>query len=209
MKSPLKDHELGTIENGNTSIWQQWVTYSFAIDKSFPLQFLLPHIHGLGMLDASIRLWETKNLENPSAPKNASESSIMECSYWYFLSHQWVLGAYEVVRTLAEKGKKKKRQKANEERIFGKETYRKIVETRDLLAEARIPLAKLRPKANGQTAIPFPVIFPGDGFGWRITIDESRPGKEISRRELADAVLELLKFIYDNESVVEKSIVME
>ena len=123
----------------------------------------------------------------------------MEFSYWYLLSYLWVLGAYEVVRTLAEKGKKKKRQKANDWIAFDMVIYRKIVETRDMLAEARIPLAKLRPKGIGQTAIAFPVIFPGDGIGWRITIDESGPGKEISRRKLADVVLGLLKFMYDKE----------
>lgn len=201
---PNEGHQLGTSINGDPSIWQQWVTHSFAINKKFPLQFLLPNIQWLGMLDANIRQWEARNLDDPSAPKEASERAIMELSYWYFLSYLWVLSAYEVVRTLSQKANE--RPKPNEKRIFGKQINRKIVEMRDALAEARIPLSKLESrKTKGHTAIAFPVIFPGDGFGWRISSDESKPGKEISRRELADAMLDLLKSINDNKSMLESS----
>lgn len=186
--------------NENPSIWQQWVTASFVVDKSYPLQFLLPQIQWLGMLDENIRQWETKNLEEPSAPNRTSETAIMELSYWYFLSYLWVLGAYEVVRTLSQKVKDI--QKVKKTRIFSKEIVRKLVETRDFFAEARVPLAKLEPRKlkDHTTAIAFPMIFPENGFGWRISSDISQPGRDISRRELANAFLDLIKYIDENKA---------
>jgi len=189
--------------NENPSIRQQWVTASFVVDKSYPLQFLLPQIQWLGMLDENIRQWETRNLEDPSAPNRTSDTAIMELSYWYFLSYLWVLGAYEVIRTLSQKVKDI--QKVKKTRIFRKEIVRKLAETRDFFAEARVPLAKLEPRRlkDHTTAIAFPMIFPEKGFGWRISSDISQPGRDISRRELSNAFLDLIKYMDKNKAAPE------
>lgn len=75
-------------------------------------------------------------------------------------AYLWVLGAYEIVRTLAEKTK-----------------YPSIVQAKKLFERIRVPLAKLEASRNYKKAdfnFTFPAVLPGAcfGAGWAINQNE-------------------------------------
>jgi hypothetical protein len=176
----------GTPIQTPTTIWEKWVFYSPAINKAPPLQFLLPITHMLGYQDAFLRKWES---EFVCRPKPAStDPEIIADTYKMFESYLWVLSTYEVVRTLSQSADQNKD-------LFSTSIAKKIRDTKHKLEEIRIPLAKLEPRrVKGETALALPSKFKNT-FGW--TVEPG--GKFYSRRELADTVLELLKFMYESE----------
>lgn len=169
------------------TLWEQWVTSSLALNKVEPLQFLIQITQGLGKIDVELREWEAENLKEQSIQQSRpSESKIIEFNDRVIQSHLWVLGVYEVIRTLSQKAK-------NDHQIFGDVINEKIAKTKHDLEIIRIPLAKLEPRRlKDCTALALPIVFPDLGLGWRI--NSEIPGTEIviSRQELADEVLELL-----------------
>lgn len=168
-----------------TTLIEKWIYYSSAVNKASPLQFLLPIIHMLGYQDAMLRKWESEFFNRPSIPAPA-ESEMIAANYKMFESYLWVLSAYEVIRTLSQRADKDKK-------LFNTSVAKRIRETKHRLEEVRIPLAKLEPRRlKGETALALPGVF-NNSFGWIV----EPAGKFYSRRELADTVLDLLKFMYE------------
>lgn len=169
------------------TLWEQWTTSSLALSKVEPLQFLIPITQGLGKIDVELREWEVENLKDQSTrPNRPFELKMLEFNDKVIQSHLWVLGIYEVIRTLSQKAK-------NNPQIFGDVINEKIAKTKHDLEIIRIPLAKLEPRRlKDCTALALPVVFPDLGLGWRINSKVPEPEIAISRQELADEVLELL-----------------
>ena len=170
-----------------TSLWEEWVFYSLPIGKAEPLQFLLPIIHMLGYQDALLRNWEKEFF---SRPQSSAEKDMIADNYRMFESYQWVLSAYEVVRTMSQKADQNKGH-------FNEDETKKIREIKHKLEEVRIPLAKLEPRGRpkkGETSLALPGSS-GDSFGWIV----EPTGRFYTRRELAESLLELLKFIHEND----------
>ena len=95
------------------------------------------------------------------------------------LSYLWVLGAYEVVRTMHE------RAVAANDAMAGK-----IGNVKHRFERVRIPLAKMEPARRHKdtdSPIAYPAIHRDLGIAWQLTADEF-----VTRRELSDAMLELL-----------------
>ena len=95
-----------TMKKRYHTLWEQWVTSSLALNKVDPLQFLIPITQGLGKIDVELREWEAENLKEQSIQQSRlSESKIIEFNDKVIQSHLWVLGVYEVIRTLSQKAK--------------------------------------------------------------------------------------------------------
>jgi hypothetical protein len=106
------------------TLWEQWMTSSLALRNEDPLQFLIPITQGLGKIDAELREWEAENLKNNQLNKTASlESKMLEFNDKVIQSHLWVLGIYEVIRTLSQKTK-------NNPQVFGSAINQKIAKTK-------------------------------------------------------------------------------
>jgi len=90
-------------------------------------------------------------------------------------SYLWVLGAYEIIRTLAQKTQ-----------------HALHIKTRDEFARLRIPLAKLEPSkkhASSDFAFPEPVFFSASHeVGWTLN-----PNLVMTRKQLSEALLESLE----------------
>jgi hypothetical protein len=174
------------------TLWEQWTTSALTLNNVGPLQFLIPITQGLGKIDAELREWEAENLKEQSTRQNGSlELKMLEFNDKLIQSHLWVLGIYEVIRTLSQKTK-------NNPQVFGDAINQKIAKTKHDLEIIRIPLAKLEPRRlKDCTALALPVVFPDLGFGWRINSEAPGPEIAISRQELADEVLDLLTSMRD------------
>ena len=104
-------------------------------------------------------------------------------------SEQWVLTAYELVRVVFEYYKKRPE-------IADLALGDLVVEVRNIFARIRVPLAKMEASRKytgnpgSDAPIPLPVLHQVLGLGWALS-----PEFVISRRELADALLELLEEI--------------
>lgn len=187
---PRKFHTIfkveGTPIQTPRTLIEKWVFYSYALNKLLPLQFLLPITHMLGIHDAILRKWESEFFSKPPIP---TESEMLKNNLKMYESYLWVLSAYEVVRTLSQKSDQN-------EGLFNASVTEKIRKTKHKLEEIRIPLAKLEPRRGnkGETALAIGGQFE-NSYGWIV----EPGGKFYSRLELAEAVLELLKFMYESD----------
>lgn len=169
------------------SLLKRWVLASHAIGKigADPLGgYIAYEIQSLGRTDIRLRE-EYRGIE--ALFRQPEEEPSFALDDYLDLSRLWVLGAYELVRSLdgciaaglwsppadiADQMKKVKR----------------------MFAAVRIPLAKFEP-AGGRKATPGdliaePVFVPREGAAWNI--GASSP-EIVTRAELADALLELLE----------------
>lgn len=141
----------------------------------------------IGVVQQLARLDE-KLIQKSKEHHPASEikpGTLEDFDHFLTLSYLWVLGAYEIIRTISQ------RAKENSE-IFSEKTINKINETKKLFERIRIPLAKLEPaKAHKDTdsSIAFPRNS-ANGIGWHIA-----PDTYILRIQLSDALLETLKLM--------------
>jgi hypothetical protein len=99
------------------------------------------------------------------------------------LSYLWVLGAYEVVRTIDQWAKR-------HDSVWESELRARITDTKQEIARIRVPLAKLEPSGryrHSDSPVAYPTIDSKSGIAWHIA-----PDVVVSRRELADHILQLL-----------------
>ena len=98
------------------------------------------------------------------------------------LSYLWVLGAYELLRTLDQRTR---------EAAFGTPSSMaaRITATKHLFERVRIPLAKFEASRlnPNDSPVAYPAINPIHGVAWHIADNTF-----VSRRELADAFLALM-----------------
>jgi hypothetical protein len=162
---------------------KRWVTASLGLGCIET--FMIPTVQGLGLLDCELIPKDARFEQLSEEEQGTFEESVM-LTERFILSSLWVMGAYELVRTLDERHW--------HDNIFAvgevAECLKMLLRTMERL---RVPLAKMEPaRRHRGTDYPIPqqYIMPGYGVAWRVSED-----KLISRRWLSDGLLELLKLI--------------
>lgn len=163
--------------------YTRWVFASHPLGKVEAV--LVDYAQGLGRLDSQLIVEEKAFLDLSATGRATLEESI-KFTDRLFISQLWVLGAYEVVRTLC--------QWCNEAPdVFGAEANQKIKVLKEKFERLRIPLAKLEAaKKHKQTDSPIaiPCIHNELGIAWQLSENIF-----ISRIDLSDSFLNLLEYL--------------
>lgn len=182
----------------DTKLRNQWEVAALGLA---PIHFCAYRIlRDVGRMDAKLREADER-LCGSSIPDSSSGECRDSLEYHLTLSYLWVLGAYEIVRTVDQAcaGQKNSTGLA--------EVAAKCKEVKRLLERVRIPLAKLEvPRGNRNNApiakrnalrnkceektVAVPCFRNGVGVGWQVA-----PGVFISRRIIAALVITLGKTV--------------
>lgn len=161
---------------------EEWVAVSWAVLPFEP--HLMPVVQMLGRLDCQLIQDEDRSAALPAELRGGIPESV-RLTDRLGLSYLWILGAYELARTL--------HQRALHGSTLDAESIEMIAETKRAFARLRMPLAKMEPaRAHRDTDSPiaFPAIHHELGVAWQVA-----PGEYITRRELANLLLNLLSIL--------------
>lgn len=143
-------------------------------------QFIVVTAQGLGKLDSKL-LKEDEML----VQQNTTSSPYGDMSDHITMSYLWVLGAYEIIRSLE--------QRAREESDFLPEQTESLQQLKWRFERLRIPLAKFeaaKKHSDTDSHIAYPGVNTELGIAWQVSQDTW-----ITRRELSDSMLELFESI--------------
>lgn len=135
----------------------------------------------LAKLDCKLIDWGKKH--DPGS--KIEKGTLDDFEEYETISYLWVLGAYEIIRTI--------HQRCKNNNIFTQETLNKIKDTKDYLAQLRIPLAKLEPERHHKDIDDYLIAFPHgteEGMSWLLSGETC-----IKRIDLSNRFLELLEAI--------------
>lgn len=137
-------------------------------------------LQGLGLLDCELLVRDSQLVTNQT-PFQIDENP-MYLARHLTLSYLWILGAYEIVRSMAQQMRINSKQE-----IAEGSTFSMLLRTFERL---RIPLAKF--EASNRTArtdfpIAYPALDPMTGISWEVASDVY-----ISRTSLSDELLDYL-----------------
>ncbi|UMQ35811.1 hypothetical protein [Aeromonas hydrophila] len=155
---------------------KRWVEASHA-GKSFDV-FMVPTIQGLGKLDSRLLIEDAYIIEN-----HRSSHPFGDLSEHITQSYLWVLGAYEIIRSLD--------QRARQDEKFFPELRPDFQQLKFSFERIRIPLAKFeaaRKHQDTDSHIAYPGLHHEKGVSWQVAQDTW-----INRRELSDEMLDLLE----------------
>ena len=164
--------------------YQRWVQASHAVARIEP--FMTLTIQGLGKIDSELfekdqRHHEMLNENSPTSQEGVDLTDSITLSYL------WILGAYEVVRTLNQRFREKPAQTETR--------YLKSQELKKLFERIRIPLAKFEPSSRHKKTdfkIAYPALNSTHGIAWQVAGNHF-----ISRDELAEALIEFVEWLRD------------
>ncbi len=145
--------------------------------------FMMVVVQGLGRLDCQLIQEDSRYCSLPEAQQQTIAESI-KTSDRFTLSYLWVLGAYELVRTMDQRVRDKTS-------LISASLPQRLSELKRAFKRVRIPLAKMEPaKAHKDTDSPiaFPALHSEQGISWQLTRTDF-----VSRRELSDALLGFLE----------------
>lgn len=165
--------------------WQQWVAVSLAFDRIDVWFRVIMQM--LGRLDCEL-IYEDQLFTALSAANQGTIEESFKLSGRFTHSYLWVLGLYELLRTLD--------QKCTENAYyFSGPLNQAIKDLKKKVERLRIPLAKLEPSRRNKedSPIAYPAIHKEFGISWRIAADVF-----ISRRELSDETLSLFNAISES-----------
>lgn len=136
--------------------YHRWVNASHIAAKYEP--FMVPSIQGLGRLDHD--LYEQDGLLTANPMALSSDSDLGALSYHITMSYLWVLGAYEIIRSMQQRNKE---GGLNDEKLAA--LLRKF-------ERLRMPLAKFEPakrhkKTDSQIA--YPALNELYGIAWQVS----------------------------------------
>jgi len=160
--------------------YQEWASASRYVGEASV--FAIDAVNGLGLIDEQLVGKEAEvmvQFQGISGPIDTPISLELRT-----LSHLWVLGAYEVVRVLSNWTRR-------DATISFGALSPQLVELKHRFERLRIPLAKqevARRHKDTDSPFAFPILLAGYGVAWRVSDTTI-----ISRRELADGFLVLLK----------------
>lgn len=159
---------------------KRWITASFGMMKFN--QWAMITVQGLGSLDAKL-IKDDEGIVSTGHPKNPFQ----DLGEHIFISQLWVMGTYELIRTMS--------QDAREESSQLRPYLREINALKNKINRLRIPLAKM--EASERNRDDSPIAMPGyntaDGISWQLNHDFW-----ITRKELSDETLTLLELISKN-----------
>lgn len=158
----------------------RWIRASWAAQQ-FNV-FMVFTLNGLGKLDQNLILDDERLV--PTLITSNSDDVDMEFTYHLMLSGLWVLGSYEVVRSME--------QKTRSEVLLAQDLRDALVNLKYDFERVRIPLAKFEPPKRYK-ATDTGVAYPGVNTESRSVTWEVSKNVWISRRELSDKLLSLLE----------------
>lgn len=159
---------------------ERWVTASQVTEGFEP--FMIVAVQGLGRLDVSL-LGEDSAFVEAHERNAISIDQHIRLTDRFTLSYLWVLGAYEVVRTIC--------QRINERRdLVSGDVARQFKAVKRRISRLRMPLAKMEPASahKSDSHIAYPAMHRSLGIAWQLS-----PQDFITRAELADALLSALE----------------
>lgn len=162
--------------------FERWLKVSIGLARFDP--FVMSLVQSLGQMDANLCETDVSLVEKYKQGGNANEDYELIQGHLTH-SYLWILGSYEVIRTLTQSIKENK----SDDPV---EVLKRFQDTKKRFARLRIPLAKFEAaKANNKTD--FKIAYPGFaydiGIAWQVSDDVV-----ISRQELSDLFLETLEF---------------
>ncbi|WP_446891400.1 hypothetical protein [Aeromonas veronii] len=163
--------------------FERWLKVSIGLIRFEP--FLMSLVQNLGEMDANLCKIDFELVQKY---KNGGDANNDYDLIQHHLTHSylWILGAYEVVRTLTQLLKE---QKSDDPVVV----LHRFQAARTRFARLRIPLAKLEP-ARDYKKTDFQIAYPGFdydvGIAWQVNED-----MVISRQELSDLFLDTLEFM--------------
>lgn len=158
----------------------RWINVSHCLSSVD--HFFVITIQQLGRLDSRLVLMDSlliRNEEFNDEFTNYTNEHLMQ-------SYLWVLGAYEVVRTINDKNRPSYEAYSNYQ-----ENLKKLKHSFERL---RVPLAKFEPSRkhmNTDSHIAYPGFNLDKGVTWQVSYD-----LWITRRELSDSMLEIFEIIH-------------
>ncbi|NNA48366.1 hypothetical protein HBO18_30070 [Pseudomonas lactis] len=163
--------------------FDRWVMVSIGMARFE--EHLVSLIQDMGQLDADLCAFDARIVKADPEQMNAIYS-FDSVQHHRTQSYLWVLGAYEILRTLAQRIRE---GQSDDSPDVGE----KIKDARDRFARVRVPLAKFE-AAGRYKATDNHIAYPGVdltyGIAWQMNDNEV-----ISRQELSDAFLEALEFM--------------
>jgi hypothetical protein len=162
---------------------ERWVRASWAAATFVPEPIMAVYIQGLGRLDVSLAAGDEFFLADFEKHKT-SVSEGMALNERFTLSHLWVLGAYEVVRTICQRIKVRKGE-------IPKEVAESFEKLKHEFTRLRVPLAKMEPSGahkRTDSNIAFPTLHATKGISWQVSRDVF-----ITRQDLAESLLTALE----------------
>jgi len=159
------------------SRYLEWVRASRWLAHVHPM--LVDLANGLGILDVRL-IAKDARLQELFPTSTGRVEMPLELEH-RVLSLLWLLGAYELIRTLSQRLREKPGARALE-------AVRALVPVKLTLERLRMPLAKLEKARRGEESdfsMAFPVLDGAKGMGWVIS-----PTGHIPRRKVADDLLE-------------------
>lgn len=144
---------------------------------------------GLGKLDSQL-IEEDRIYCGLSTELRNTETNAIKITDCLTLSYLWVLGGYELIRTISQRCH-------TDVSLLGEALAQRVTELKHDFERLRIPLAKMEP-ANRHRETDFPIAYPAFhremGISWRVSED-----MHISRQELANRLLALFEDIYNTD----------
>ncbi|WP_144290412.1 hypothetical protein [Chitinilyticum litopenaei] len=167
--------------------YNRWKRASFALIQIEP--FLATTLQQLGKIDASLYEKDHRYREIRER-NNATTEEWNELNDSMTMAYLWVLGAYEVIRTID--------QRFRELGLHASGQYQQSTKVKRSFERVRIPLAKLEPprKHNTDKGFAYPALNAAHGLGWIVADDVI-----ISRGELSTQLLEFLENLNPANSV--------
>jgi hypothetical protein len=154
---------------GGNSRFERWVKASFVTARYE--SFMPATVQGLGQIDHMLYAEDQRLVSQ--APENAEPSAL---TLHITLSHLWVLGAYEVLRTMHQRCR---------EGSGVDESVRDLLRKFERL---RVPLAKFEPAGRHRatdTKIAYPALNTQHGVAWQVADDVFIPRGQLSEEFLS------------------------
>lgn len=161
----------------DTQLQDRWRDAAWSLAGIFPPILIV--VQSLGRVDQQPRA--TDREIGPFAARH-EDPPLLDLTLHYAQSYLWVLGAYEITRTVA-----------SHQPLFSPNDYKSILSLKNSFARLRMPLAKLEPARRHQATdyvYPQPAFGYGRGAEWEVS-----PGALISRSHLADSLLDVFSNI--------------
>ena len=140
-------------------------------------------LQGLGRLDTALTEADKIFLADFEKTRDSLEESL-KLNERFTLSYLWVLGAYELVRTICQRIKEKGS-------VVPEELAGEFVSLKKEFNRLRVPVAKMEPASghkNTDSHIAYPAINTAKGIAWQVAQDVF-----ITRQDLADRLLSVLE----------------
>jgi hypothetical protein len=168
----------------------EWVRLSHRLG---PLEaFMITTVQGLGRLDAQLIAEDREFISARAANQIETEPSFALTDRLTY-SYLWVLGSYEILRSVDQRCSKSPPPFVNAEIAAA------VRATKYQFERVRVPLAKFeaaRKFAKSDGTVAFPAIHAEHGISWRVSQDTY-----IARESLSQAFMETLRLLPPNKSL--------